>query len=67
MFLIFAGLVYPSETLRPSIEMFRKVKSLSDYSPHEQEYRLRYNSCMYTSFIKASKVLGMKVQVYMMI
>ena len=39
---MFAGLVDPSETLRPSVEVFRQVKSLNDYSPLEQEYRLRY-------------------------
>ena len=32
----------PSETFRPSVEVFRQVKSLDDYSPLEQEYRLRY-------------------------
>ena len=42
MFLISAGVVDPSEALRPSVEVFRQVKSLDDYSPLEQEYRLRY-------------------------
>ena len=42
MFLILANLVDPGEKLRPSVEVFRKVKSLEDYSPSEQEYRLRY-------------------------
>ena len=51
MFLIFAGLVDPNESLRPSIETFRKVKSLEDFSPTEQEYRLRYFciDCIYNN------------------
>ena len=41
MFLIFAGLVDPNGNLRPNIDIFRQVKSLEDYTPSEQEYRLR--------------------------
>ena len=42
VFLIFAGLADPDGSLRPSIDIFRQVKSMEDYSPSEQEYRLRY-------------------------
>ena len=41
VFLIFANLVDPDGSLRPSIDIFRQVKSMEDYSPSEQEYRLR--------------------------
>jgi len=41
VFLILARMVDPKEKLRPSIDIFRQVKSLEQYNPKEQEYRLR--------------------------
>ena len=41
VFLILARIVDPEEKLRPSIDVFRQVRSLETYNPKEQEYRLR--------------------------
>ena len=46
VFLILAGIVDPTQKSRPSVEVFRQVKSLENYNPKEREYRLRLvNKC----------------------
>ena len=42
MFLVLAGIVGANQKTRPSVEVFRQVNSLENYTPKEQEYRLRY-------------------------
>jgi hypothetical protein len=41
VFLILAGVVDPKSKQRPSVDIFRQVNSLMNYSPKEQEHRLR--------------------------
>lgn len=40
VFLILAGIVDLKQKQRPSIDVFRQVNSLANYSPKEQEHRL---------------------------
>ncbi len=52
VFLILAGIVDPGDRVRPSIEVFRQVNSLENYTPKEQEYRLRYIYVNYSNLIR---------------